>query len=98
MANAMANALGKKVLLANFPALASTIGCNPMQKGNEDLFRMIFREAKIQNAVVFFDECEALFLSRDYRPNPAVNTALSLIEDYDDIVVLATNRHVQTHQ
>jgi hypothetical protein len=29
------------------------------------LFFKIFREAKIQDAIIFFDECETLFMSRD---------------------------------
>ncbi len=53
---------------------------------------MIFREAKIHNSIVFFDECESLFLSRDKDHASRVNTLLTELEHYDGICILATNR------
>jgi SpoVK/Ycf46/Vps4 family AAA+-type ATPase len=42
-------------------------------------FKFIFREAKINNAILFFDECEAIFETRD-KGNRDVNTLLTEIE------------------
>ena len=97
MANALANKLGKKVghspynllgtamrsslflpiwvqvLLINFPSLGSmTAGEN---------FKFIFREAKINDAILFFDECEAIFESRE-KGGHDVNTLLTEIERF----------------
>lgn len=44
----------------------------------QEMLRFLFREAKIHNAVVFFDECEMLFESRDHHPS--VTLALMLTE------------------
>ena len=43
----------------------------------QELLRFLFREAKIHNAVLFFDECEPLFESRDTRPNPTLGVMLT---------------------
>ena len=44
----------------------------------QDLLQFLFREAKIHNALIFFDECEALFESRENRSNTSL--ALMLTE------------------
>merc|ERR1719233_1859860 len=82
-ANALAHLLGKKVLLASMPSVSTN---------TEDVVGLIFREAKIQNALVFFDECENLFESRDLKKGGTLSTMLTSIEKYDGIIVLATNR------
>eukprot|EP00485_Elphidium_margaritaceum_P014580 CAMPEP_0202732188 /NCGR_PEP_ID=MMETSP1385-20130828/187527_1 /ASSEMBLY_ACC=CAM_ASM_000861 /TAXON_ID=933848 /ORGANISM="Elphidium margaritaceum" /LENGTH=1162 /DNA_ID=CAMNT_0049398495 /DNA_START=24 /DNA_END=3510 /DNA_ORIENTATION=- len=89
MANAIARHLDRKILLINYTKLAG--GNGGAEKGVDDLIKLAFREAKIQNAVIFFDECEALFESRD-RGNKSVNLILNAIESYDDLIMLATNR------
>jgi len=48
MANALAKHLGKKVLLVNLPAVQNAL--------DSDSFRFLFREAQIQDVLVFFDE------------------------------------------
>ena len=48
MAHAVANYLKRKLLLINYPALQTD--------KIEELMKLALREAKIQNAVVFFDE------------------------------------------
>jgi len=87
MANAIAHHLSRKILLINYSQLSGT-----GEQKAEDLLNLSFREAKIQNAVIFFDECEGLFESRDLRGNKNVNIVLNAIEQYDDIIILATNR------
>ena len=57
MANALAALLGKKILLINFPSL----GFNEAGA----IIKLIFREAKIHDAILFFDECESVFMSRE---------------------------------
>jgi SpoVK/Ycf46/Vps4 family AAA+-type ATPase len=60
--NAVANELGKKVLLVDFGGLA---GRKSDGAGDLDAdLRGLFREAKMSNAVLFFDECETVFRSR----------------------------------
>ena len=39
--------------------------------------RFLFREAKIHNAILFFDECESLFETRDSRPNHTLGVLLT---------------------
>uniref|UniRef100_A0A0G4HU76 AAA+ ATPase domain-containing protein n=1 Tax=Chromera velia CCMP2878 TaxID=1169474 RepID=A0A0G4HU76_9ALVE len=83
LANALASRLGKKILLINFPNLGdNSAGA---------IVKMVFREAKINDAVVFFDECEAIFMTRERFPM-AVNTVLTELERHDGLSILATNR------
>ena len=60
-----------QVLLINFPSLGS------MSAGEN--FKFIFREAKINDAILFFDECEAIFESRE-KGSHQVNLLLTEIE------------------
>lgn len=82
MANAIAAKLKKKILLVNLP----TLGLN----NPGSIIKMLFREAKIKKAVLFFDECESLFRSRELGES-SVNTCLSELERMDDLCILATN-------
>mgnify|MGYP000390943084 CR=1 FL=1 len=58
----------------------------------------VFTEAETSNAILFFDECDALFGKRteisdahDRYANLEVSFLLQKIEEYDGIVILATN-------
>merc|ERR1719456_546039 len=84
-ANAVAAMLKKKILLINFPSIGG---------GNAgDNVKFIFREAAIHDAVLFFDECESIFESRDNaRSTRDVNMLLTEIERHDGLIILATNR------
>lgn len=84
-ANAVANFLKKKVLLVTVSMLEKDL--------SKELLKFLFREARIHNAILFFDECESLFESRESRPNPNLGVLLTEIEHYDGVIVLATNRH-----
>jgi SpoVK/Ycf46/Vps4 family AAA+-type ATPase len=79
MANALANHLGKRLLLVNFPSLGHN---------SSDALQFLFREARIQDAVLFFDECEGIFRERD-------TMLLTEIERHDGLIILATNRPQQ---
>merc|ERR1719230_2309285 len=83
-ANAIANLLGKKLLLINFPSLGGEQAA--------DAARMIFRESKINDAVLFFDECESVFESRERSQRRDVNMLLTELERHDGLIILATNR------
>lgn len=43
----------------------------------KELLCFLFREAKIHNAVLFFDECETLFETRENRPNQTLGVLLT---------------------
>ena len=83
-ANAVAALLGKKILLINFPSLGGA-------QAGENL-KFIFREAAIHDAVIFFDECESIFVSREVAKGGDINLLLSEIERHDGMIILATNR------
>ena len=68
MANALASMIGKKVLMINFPSLGTN------QAGA--ILKLVFREAKIHDAILFFDECESIFMDRT-KGNMQVNTELA---------------------
>ncbi|ELR12202.1 ATPase, AAA domain containing protein [Acanthamoeba castellanii str. Neff] len=74
----------KKLLVVNFPSLGT--------KNMSELMRLIFREAKLYDAIIFFDECESLFESRNQSKSVDLTSLLTEIEHYDGLVVMATNR------
>ena len=87
--NAIAKELGKKVLMVDFASLSGRKG-----EGSDtdaDL-RGLFREAQMNNAVLFFDECEAVFRARGQGGDRLLNSLLTEIERHEGIVFLATNR------
>ncbi len=82
-ANAIATKLKKKILLINFPHIGGS--------ASSAIVKLIFRESKIHNAILFFDECESLFLSRD-KGSYSVNPVLTELERHDGLSIMATNR------
>lgn len=81
-ANALAQSLNKKILLINFSSLGDKTG---------EILKFIFREAKINDALLFFDECESIFESRQ-KMGSDVNALLTELEKHDGLIILATNR------
>eukprot|EP01064_Diplonema_japonicum_P025201 TRINITY_DN3625_c1_g3_i1.p1 TRINITY_DN3625_c1_g3~~TRINITY_DN3625_c1_g3_i1.p1 ORF type:complete len:921 (+),score=214.48 TRINITY_DN3625_c1_g3_i1:57-2765(+) len=81
MANALAKQLEKRLLLVTVPMFGD---CPP------ETMRQVFREASIQNALVFFDECDAMLETRDN--SKAVTLLLTELERFDGLLILATNR------
>jgi len=82
LAHALAHRLNKDLLTLNLTAIY----------GNDDLtfedaMRFIFREARLSDGIVFFDECDDLF-REDSVPSRAL---LIEIEKSDCITILATN-------
>jgi SpoVK/Ycf46/Vps4 family AAA+-type ATPase len=86
--NAVAKELKKKVLLVDFQSLLSRRGNN---EAEVDL-KGLFREAKMSNAVLFFDECETIFRGRHVGADRTLNSLLTEMERHTGIVFLATNR------
>nr|CCC95866.1 unnamed protein product [Trypanosoma congolense IL3000] len=83
LANAVAHELKKRILLVNMLHFKSDL------KG-PDFLRFLFREAKLNDALIFFDECETLFEAREN--NPFVTSVLAEFEKHDGIIILATNK------
>ncbi len=89
--NAVAKHLNKRVLLVDFPSL------HGKRQSDNDLdadLRGLFREADVSNAVLFFDECESIFKTRESHMggDRLLNSILSEIERHEGMVFLATNR------
>lgn len=85
-ANALATHLKRKLLVVDFATL------NNSKFSGSDAYRIVFREATIHRAIVFFDECDEILESRDRGGKGAVALALREMEVFDGIMILATNR------
>ena len=64
--------------MINFPHLGG------MSAGEN--FKFIFREAKVNDAILFFDECEAIFETRE-RGGHNISLLLTEVERYTLVVV-----------
>ena len=84
-AHGLANHLGKKLLTIGLSSFPEDISFS-------EFLKFLFRECKIHNAILFFDECELLFHSRDVSRNDILSSLLTDIEDHTGIIILATNR------
>lgn len=82
-AHAIAHRLGRRLLAVDLPAVAARVE-------NHQILPGLFREARMRNAVLFFDECESLFADRR-RGNDLMTVLLTELERFDGIAVLATN-------
>lgn len=89
--NAVAHHLGKRVLLVDFHSLQTASGGSKHEEHSADLCGL-FRDADMNDAIIFFDECEAIFAKREGRGDRLLNTLLSEMERYEGIIMLATNR------
>jgi hypothetical protein len=85
LAHALATSLDKELLSVNMEH-ASNLGAS-----SEDLIKYLFKEAKLNDGIVFFDECDEIFHAntRDSR------TLLIEIEKSDCITIMATNRVIE---
>ena len=64
-----------------------------VRRGSHEAERFLpalFREARIQNAILFFDECEVLFASR-HHGNMLMSLLLSELERFEGVAIMATN-------
>jgi len=82
-AHAVAKSLGKRVLNVDIPTLAAGHQAERFLPG-------LFRAAREHNALLFFDECEAIFGSRAFG-NDVMTVLLTELERFDGVAILATN-------
>ncbi len=93
-AHALAKELNKKILIASY----ATIESKWVGEGPKNLQR-IFKDAEEQDALLFFDEADSFLSKRvnnaetgsDKHYNRMSNEMFQLLEDYNGIVVFATN-------
>jgi SpoVK/Ycf46/Vps4 family AAA+-type ATPase len=79
LANAISNEIMKKILLFNLNNLTQISNID-----DSAIFQTLFREARMNDAILFFDESEAILSSR-------YNDLLIEIERHTGIVIFATN-------
>jgi len=93
-AHAVASELGQPIMFASYASIESKwVGEGPKN------LRKIFSDAAEQNAVLFFDEADSFLSKRvnnaetgsDKHYNRMSNEMFQLLEDYDGIVIFATN-------
>lgn len=84
LANALADSLNKELLTVNIGKASK------MNLSFEDLIKYLFKEAKLSNGIVFFDECDDVF-----QINSEESRILLIeIEKAECITILATNKIV----
>jgi SpoVK/Ycf46/Vps4 family AAA+-type ATPase len=86
LAHGLAHAAGYRLMLVDFHKVMT---CIPRHGLDENLQR-IFHEARLQHAILFFDEADEMFTDRNF--NGAMPTLLRELERLDGICILATNR------
>lgn len=53
----------------------------------DEVIKFIFREAKLTDSILFFDECEQIFMSRE-KGGREVNLLLTEIERHDGLIIM----------
>ncbi len=93
-AHAIAKELGKKIMIASYASIESKwVGEGPKN------MRKIFKDATEQDALLFFDEADSFLSKRvsnaetgsDKHYNRMSNEMFQLLEEYDGVVIFATN-------
>lgn len=93
-AHALANELGKNILIASYASIESKwVGEGPKN------MRKIFEDASDQDAILFFDEADSFLSKRvnnaetgsDKHYNRMSNEMFQLLEDFNGVVIFATN-------
>lgn len=93
-AEAIAFTLGRKLLRVRYSELES---CWAGETGKN--IRTVFKDAKANDAVLFFDEADSIAARRfsnvvigyEREANQAVNILLKEVEEHDGVVIFATN-------
>lgn len=90
-AESLAHALGKPILVADYSKIQ-----NCFVGQTEKNITRVFREANKQDAVLFWDEADAMFFDRDSAHRNwevrDINLLLQEIERFEGVCILATNR------
>lgn len=93
-AHALAKELGKNILIASYASIESKwVGEGPKN------MRKIFEDASKQDALLFFDEADSFLSKRvnnaetgsDKHYNRMSNEMFQLLEEFDGVVIFATN-------
>ncbi len=93
-AHAIAKKIGKNILIASYASIESKwVGEGPKN------MRKIFEDASNQDAILFFDEADSFLSKRvnnaetgsDKHYNRMSNEMFQLLEDFDGVVIFATN-------
>jgi SpoVK/Ycf46/Vps4 family AAA+-type ATPase len=82
-AHGIAHHIGKRILNVDIPTFLEHAEADRFLPG-------LFREARFQDAVLFFDECECLFASRR-QGNQLMTLLLTELERFEGIAIFATN-------
>ena len=82
-AHGIAQRLGKRIMNVDIPTFVAHSDAERYLPG-------LFREARLQNAVLFFDECESLFGSRR-SGNTLMTLLLTELERFEGFAIFATN-------
>jgi len=92
-AEALAHELEKPILVADYSRIQNCF----VGQTEKNVVR-IFREARSQDAVLFWDEADAMFFDRDLAARTwevrDVNVLLQELERFDGVCILATNRKI----
>ncbi len=82
-AHGVAKHLGRRVLNVDIPTFLESRDADRFLPG-------LFREARLHQALLFFDECETLFASRR-GGNALMTLLLTELERFEGVAILATN-------
>ena len=92
-AEALAHELGKPILVADYSRIQNCF----VGQTEKNIVRA-FRQAQRYNAVLFWDECDAMFYDRDSAHRNwevrDVNVLLQELERFEGVCILATNRKI----
>jgi len=90
-AEALAHKLNRPIMVADYSRIQNCL----VGQTEKNIVR-VFREARSHNAVLFWDEADAMFFDRDDAHRSwevrDVNMLLTELEKFDGVCVLATNR------
>jgi SpoVK/Ycf46/Vps4 family AAA+-type ATPase len=87
LAQALATRSKSRLMLVDVRKIA-----DHSKRGFEENLQRVFHEARLQRAIVFFDEADEVFSDRSL--NSAMPTILREFERLDGVAILATNRAV----
>jgi len=82
-AHAIADHLEKKLLCVDIPTFLQNATAG-------EFFPGLFREGRLRDAILFFDECESIFASRQ-SGNQLMTLLLTEMERFEGIAIMATN-------
>jgi len=92
-AEALAHELDKKIIVVNYAQIQNLF----VGQTEKNIVR-VFKQAREDNAVLFWDECDAMFYDRDSAAQNwevrDVNVLLQELERFEGLCILSTNRKI----